>query len=166
MANVTDGLSKTVAFSEAAVANSSNNIRGSLAVGWVGSSAGPGDTIPANCLAMKGPNNTLLGSTNNDMSGRRWSDGVAAFAMVYTVLPPNAPSCTAGNDFDWVMATASSYHPSGVNVAMGDGSVRFVNDNVDCGNLGLPPVDGGYSPYGVWGGMGSMNGGESVSDLQ
>jgi prepilin-type processing-associated H-X9-DG protein len=30
-----------------------------------------------------------------------------------------------------MQVTASSYHPAGVNVCMGDGSVRFVNDQIN-----------------------------------
>lgn len=97
------------------------------------------------------------------MAGRRWSDGVAAFAKVYTILPPNSPSCRGGNDYVWVLQTASSYHTGGAQVAMADGSVRFVSESIDAGSAGNAPVDGGLSPYGVWGAMGTMNGGEAYS---
>jgi hypothetical protein len=60
---------------------------------------------------------------------------------------------------------------------MADGSVTFISDTIDCGNLSSPdwqwivrnkliPGYGGRSPYGVWGAMGSINGGESVSSGQ
>ena len=43
-----------------------------------------------------------------------------------TVLPPNAPTCLTDNWGDsWGVFSASSYHPGGVNVLMGDGSVRI-----------------------------------------
>ena len=79
------------------------------------------------------------------------------------ILPPNSPSC-ANQRGEWQegIYTANSYHTGGVNVAMADGSVHFVGDNIDTGNLSLPvPVDG-PSPYGVWGAMGSAGGGEVV----
>jgi prepilin-type processing-associated H-X9-DG protein len=44
---------------------------------------------------------------------------------------------------------ASSYHTGGVNVCMGDGSVRFVRDSI--------PID-------VWRAMGTRNGGETITD--
>src|SRR5207237_876080 len=43
---------------------------------------------------------------------------------------------------------ASSYHSGGVNVCLGDGSVRFVSDNID---------------FATWQAMGSRAGGEALS---
>ena len=36
-------------------------------------------------------------------------------------------------------------------------------ETIDTGNLGLPPTGSGHSPYGVWGAMGSIAGGESIA---
>ena len=52
------------------------------------------------------------------------------------------------------------------NAGMVDGSVRYISESVDCGNLGL--AEAGIlkvkqSPYGVWGALGSVNGGEARS---
>ena len=42
---------------------------------------------------------------------------------------PNRKSCVmAGWD---TVATASSYHPGGVNVLMLDGAVKFINNSID-----------------------------------
>ncbi len=47
---------------------------------------------------------------------------------------------------------------------MADGSVRFVSDTIDCGDLSAVSTKGtGKSPYGVWGAMGTPAGGETVS---
>jgi prepilin-type N-terminal cleavage/methylation domain-containing protein/prepilin-type processing-associated H-X9-DG protein len=48
-------------------------------------------------------------------------------------------------------AAARSYHPSGVNVGMADGSVRFATSNVDAT---------------IWRGAGTINNGETVTDFQ
>ena len=48
---------------------------------------------------------------------------------------------------------------------MADGSVRFVSNNIDTGNLGVATTLGGKSPYGVWGALGTRNGGETVGDF-
>ena len=126
--------------------------------------------------------------------GGAWHIGGNVMGFV-TALPPNSPFCataisedtTAGyntintNDH-FAISTASSYHPGGANVAMADGSVRFVSESVDCGNnfntsfATLFGVTGtiaanhpwgslasGQSKFGVWGAMGSANGGESKS---
>mgnify|MGYP000851330125 CR=1 FL=1 len=171
MAEVVDGLSNTIGAGEVCVASGSNNIRGSLGVGWgVGDdqNAALSTMIPATCLAKKGLNSMLSGTVDNGMIGRRWADGVAAFSAFYTVLPPNSPSCREGNDYIWVLNTASSYHPGGANVGMADGSVRFVSETIDTGSapsggLSVAPTDSGPSRYGVWGAMGTMGAGESVA---
>lgn len=166
-AHVKDGLSSTVACGEVCVASGNNSIRGSMAIGWgVGNSpeAPLSSMNPQTCAARQGASGELSGSVTSRISGRRWSDGVSGFAAMHTILPPNAPSCLEGNDFIWVIATASSYHPGGANVSMADGSVRFINESIDTGRLTDSPVNSGRSPYGVWGAMGSIDGGEPSSD--
>lgn len=65
------------------------------------------------------------------------------------ILPPNRNSCYNGAYPipDPYAVTAASAHPYGVNVALGDGSVRFVSDSVD---------------RGVWWALGTRNGNENV----
>ena len=66
---------------------------------------------------------------------------------------------------------------------MGDGTVRFVNENINSstayasgpiqGDANIPPdfnmssvaIPNGGSPYGIWGNIGTMAGGETVSDF-
>ena len=61
-------------------------------------------------------------------------------AEVSTVMPPNAPSCAElAQDWNAVMWAATSYHPGGVNAVFLDGSVRFISDTIDTGNLGSAP---------------------------
>jgi prepilin-type processing-associated H-X9-DG protein len=73
-------------------------------------------------------------------------------------LPPNwNKKVTSGNQQyncgDTAIAhfhvAASSYHSGGVNVGMADGSVRFVRDSIT---------------FASWQAMGTMNGGEVISD--
>ena len=67
------------------------------------------------------------------------------------------------------MGGVSSFHPDGANAAFMDGSVRFIRNGIDTGNLFVPEPAlyetnqalEGKSSYGVWGALGSINGGES-----
>ncbi len=43
---------------------------------------------------------------------------------------------------------------------MSDGSVRFISDSIDTGNQAVFQGNTGPSMYGVWGALGSINGGE------
>ncbi len=60
--------------------------------------------------------------------------------------------------------SAQSWHLGGVNVVFADGSVRFIMESIDAGNPGLPESLSGPSPYGVWGALSTINGGETASE--
>jgi prepilin-type N-terminal cleavage/methylation domain-containing protein/prepilin-type processing-associated H-X9-DG protein len=75
--------------------------------------------------------------------GYLWSDGVIGHSMFNTIQTPNDAQypgngcrldtgCVShcGPD-DSMFVPASSVHPGGVNVTMGDGSVRFVKNSID-----------------------------------
>ncbi|MCL2744160.1 MAG: DUF1559 domain-containing protein [Planctomycetaceae bacterium] len=87
-----------------------------------------------------------------------------------TVLPPNSPNCYSGNRNSWGVLSAASNHSGGVNAFFLDGSGRFISDTINCVTSPLPTgltVPGqvvyGKSAFGVWGALGSANGGESVT---
>lgn len=93
--------------------------------------------------------------------GTFWADGAAGHGLFQTILPPNAPSCSVGDEHADGLFSAGSYHSGGINVAMVDGSVQFVSENIDTGDLSAgPPIltsedaPQPLSPYGVWGAMG------------
>jgi len=105
------------------------------------------------------------------VSGNIWTDGQAEVCGFNTVLPPNGPSCDpSGDQSSSADATGgvippTSNHPGGVNGTFADGSVRFINQNINCGNLAASQATAGQSPYGVWGALGSIAGKETASDF-
>jgi len=84
-----------------------------------------------------------------------------------TILPPNSASCQTGIFNSNGIFSATSRHPGGVQVLMCDAAVRFVTQNIDAGNLAARDLttEGGRSPYGVWGALGSITGDEVLGDF-
>ena len=149
-----------------------------VASGDLGILASPAaNGIPSNCLGAAVSNGReYTVPCSGEAGGVNWADGAYASACTFsTILPPNAPSCyTAGtNPLNRILNSASSMHTGGVNALRFDGSCMFVSDTISVsgggtdrnGVTGLDAfaVQSGRSPYGVWGAMGSINGGESVS---
>jgi len=104
------------------------------------------DTYGASCLGGI--------SSHYGHTGREWAASMPTQTICSTMAPPNwqYPTCLSRADCGWMDSTGiyppRSRHPGGVNVAMGDASVRFVSDTI---NLS------------TWQGLGSRAGGESVS---
>ena len=161
--DITDGTSNTIAMAEIK-RPSANRRLGDVVVSIAF------DTDPTLCLAVYDrATDTLSGTTTggDQKQGYRWFDGAALFTGVFTVLPPNSPTCLRRTaDSEDAMVSSSSAHTGGVQVVLFDGSVRFVSENIDTGDLTAPdPTGGGASPYGVWGALGTINGGEVPSDF-
>lgn len=161
--SITDGLSNTIAFSERiAYGSASRPDQGGF--GKFGISDG---SNPAECTATWNGTSFTGGGQIDDS---RWNDGRAAYAGFFAAQPPNAPSCTdsGGNIHDGnALPGASSLHPTGVMVGMGDGSCRFVAETINVGDQSVSfgaNLRSGVSPYGVWGAMGSRNGGEVINN--
>jgi len=162
--DMTDGTSNTIAMSERAWAgNYGWRAAAGEAVKGLTAQEPNVNTSPISCLALA-TGNRVVGVQIKSRFGEVWSDGQAERVGFNTVLAPNQLSCVNdGNvnaDSNGGVLNASSNHPGGVNSVLGDGSVRFIAESIDTGNTALPPVNNGPSPYGVWGALGSVSGGE------
>lgn len=166
MSDVRDGTSNTIAFSELTLSNGTNGHNTIHGDHWVGPIPNPLD-----CLAHKGPGITInpAGGFNANWETRRgmwWAGGGPIVHGINTVLPPNSITCSDGTgEWGWAeVIPPDSYHPGGVVASRADGSVEFVSNTIDTGNLLATSPANGPSPYGVWGALGSMNGGDSSSE--
>lgn len=103
-----------------------------------------------------------------------WITGNWGDTLVTAFYPPNAPSRVALGASDAWTNSASSFHPGGVNVLMGDGSARFIKDSIDSwpfdpstGNpTGARRTQAGWweaSPRpGIWQALATRAGGEVI----
>ncbi len=181
LASITDGTSNTALASEAVVGrNGERRIKGAYATSRTDVfGAGTGHNTcelsgfnPQACMNLKDSSGSFVASVTvaGNYRGLRWNDGQPLFSAFCTILPPNSPTCGAeSGDYQATLLSATSNHAGGVNVGMIDGSVRFVSETVDCGNLSGTTIGdntglckrSGKSSFGVWGAMGSRDGGET-----
>jgi type II secretory pathway pseudopilin PulG len=167
---ITDGTSNTLAFSEAHIGNGNavdRNARTAITLGGSGSNG-----TPDWCMSSIDTSNRQLikntgGWSSTGWSGRRWADAQEwMYASFNTILAPNTVSCVLwGTSYaNQSIITASSYHTNGVNVSCVDGSVHFVNEVINTGDSShqaWTDRQSGESHYGVWGALGSIDGGEA-----
>lgn len=165
-----DGTSNTMAFSEIAVsdiiATDANDPDIATGIGYL---SGTQSKSANDCLALRGADGQFAeGVTTYAEKGRRWCNADYASTNFQAILPPNSPSCSSSNGTlsdRSAMITAGSAHTGGANVVMADGSVHFVSDTVDAGDMNWGNQDGyrGKSMHGVWGALATPRGKEAVT---
>lgn len=181
VADFLDGTSNTAMMAERDL-GSPTNTRDIL--GRTAQMAITATTTPANCKANcnQGFFATSSVVANGPLPSERFFSGKLYWSGVTFIVPPNGCSCggdpsatTTGAVGTPAIITPSSRHTGGCHVLLGDGTVRFVNENINSGNDTIavdasgtavinPPVNG-QSPYGVWGAIGTHGSGETLSDF-
>ena len=139
IATVTDGTSNTVIFSEFIRGRDIATADGPFQVYKdttdSDSVAAPLTQLVQNCkaVALISQGNPLVASDQRQ-KGADWLNQNCGKGGGYShIMPPNTRACYFSNvnaSKTYTMVSASSYHSGGVNVAMLDGSVRFVKDSV------------------------------------
>jgi hypothetical protein len=177
IADITDGLSNTIAISESVTGSTERlqNVRGGVDLTGTSIQGSGNEIVPSNCL-----NNAYSLTDRNQIRTpyihvNRWRcsrylQGYHIYTGFNTILPPNAPNCsrqvTGEAEHTWAIYSASSFHSGGVNCGIADGGVRFISETVDTNGLPNSPQGQGLrgkSRYGVWGALGTPKGGETVT---
>ncbi len=159
---LTDGTSNTMAISERCFPKGNRSVFGHVVQNLVGV-----ETNPALCLAQVNratreyiPSASISGYR---IGGTRAYDGMPIYTGFNAILPPNSPACQVGNVNTRGPMSAQSWHTGGVMAVFGDGSVHFISESIDAGNAASKESLSGPSPYGVWGALATINGGEVAS---
>ena len=134
--DVLDGLSSVIAASEAITGDNvsafdpKRDLVKGITTNWGGQTRWPKATLDAY-------GSDCLGGTSYHSHGHReWMNGIGQQTVFNTMNTPNStnPDCYRGTG-GWYDAegihTARSLHAGGVHCLLGDGSVRFVSDNID-----------------------------------
>jgi prepilin-type N-terminal cleavage/methylation domain-containing protein len=170
-----DGSSNTVMISEAVIGNAVSNSEANQSTGMIRGdirvNAGTGTAnSPSLCITTYTTNGKQYVNASNsvrrNLCGRQYGYGSIGQTVFHAILPPNSPSCysgagTTGNARNF--SSATSNHTNGVNSGFGDGSVHFISESIKCGITSSTPITIGASPYGVWGALGTREGGEPVT---
>ena len=152
--DVTDGLTHTALASERVVGDYRPGSYHAARDVWVLATEGHGKAVPAEeQIAMCRSLDTDQ-PLHESRVGHSWAPGGLRYTMYNHVLPPNSrtPDCVHLPPLldSSAAVTARAFHDGGVNVLMGDGSVRFAGDAV---NLA------------VWRAASTRDGGETMDGL-
>jgi prepilin-type N-terminal cleavage/methylation domain-containing protein/prepilin-type processing-associated H-X9-DG protein len=148
LSSVTDGTSNTAIFSEVSKGRNATLGIGPDITFKLGSTSSACTFASDLAISNACQASTTFGDGERGMQWARYYEGRGG-GYFHTTLP-NGKSCvfSGGEGAPPNPIGASSYHPGGVNVAMLDGSVKFVKNTVN---------------YTTWHALGSRGGGEVIS---
>jgi prepilin-type N-terminal cleavage/methylation domain-containing protein/prepilin-type processing-associated H-X9-DG protein len=144
--DVTDGLSNTVLASEFLPGRGLNSGTATYPFDVFYAGDGPFNSVKNKDFATQAELDTIGNAAKNlsgggfrGNNGGNWAWYAAGHSTFSTAAPPNwrfptaGGNCCPGGAHDWGngIIPARSIHPNGVNAAFGDGSVRFISNNVD-----------------------------------
>jgi prepilin-type N-terminal cleavage/methylation domain-containing protein len=146
-ANITDGLSNTAAFCERIKGSSDPQILDRLADLYSNPGAWTQATFAPWCASLSDAQAVAL--TYDVDGGQNWLEGNMNWTRYNHVLPPGYRSCKNGLSWNGVVMTATSWHPGGVNLLLGDGSTRFVKSSINAS---------------IWSALATISGNEVIGD--
>ena len=125
LAQVTDGLSNSMFFGELRAGLNSLDIRGTWAIGYAGASL---------CCHAKNynptPNATFMIPRPTAATAATSCRGATPSPRCSPTAGSSACPAAASRDIATRGGQSRSMHPGGVNVGMGDGSVRFIKNTI------------------------------------
>ena len=157
-ASITDGLTNTVQWSEFVMGTGQSTAASAPAGVSMTYLSTAKEPTTYSIASFQSANQTCVQSASNpanknsDLKGEQYQHHSVGWGGGYThVMLPNQPACfynDGSGQTDHGAIAASSRHPGGVNVALMDGSVRFVKNSVS---------------QMTWWALGTRSGGEIVS---
>ncbi|MDR3635995.1 MAG: DUF1559 domain-containing protein [Isosphaeraceae bacterium] len=161
VADITDGTSNTIAFSEALVGNAFSGPLPGNSTGNVPSAGAANQTNVAGLanalqLLKQDDQTCYTAFLTNGQTGRgeHWGCGAMGYSLFNTVYPPNSTKWSACRMDCCAQAehahyqNANSNHSGGVNVLMCDGSVKFIKSSIG---------------WNIWWGLGTISLGEVIA---
>lgn len=143
LAEISDGLSNTAAWSEHGLGDFSNAISSPTDTFWPQTNPATADQAMQDCAAIDSVNLTFQRNSN---VGAPWLQGSHSTTIYFHAAPPQFRSCMFPPGR--ISTTAHSYHAGGVQAARCDGSVSFISQTIELS---------------VWRAMGSRNAGDIIA---